>query len=232
MIILSATNLTKMYGVTPILTGISFHINKGDRIGIVGVNGAGKSTLLNILTGQLKHDEGDFFVAADTTIGYLRQKDNFDAQGTVYEEMLNIFRPLIEMEAEMEQLSAQIARLTEEQHSHHDDTVNPEIERLLHRFDDMTAEFDRRGGYSYKSEIHGILNSMAFTPDYYDKPVGLLSGGERTRLALAALLLQKPDLLLLDEPTNHLDIGTLKWLEQYLKAYTGTIVLISHDRYF
>ena len=103
MIILSATNLTKMYGVTPILTGISFHINKGDRIGIVGVNGAGKSTLLNILTGQLKHDEGDFFVAADTTIGYLRQKDNFDAQGTVYEEMLNIFRPLIDMEAEMEQ---------------------------------------------------------------------------------------------------------------------------------
>ena len=232
MIILSATNLTKMYGVTPILTGISFHINKGDRIGIVGVNGAGKSTLLNILTGELKHDEGDFFVAADTTIGYLRQKDNFDAQGTVYEEMLSIFRPLIDMEAEMESLSAEIARLTEEQHTHHDDAVNPEIERLLHRFDDMTAEFDRRGGYSYKSEIHGILNSMAFTPDYYDKPVGLLSGGERTRLALAALLLQKPDLLLLDEPTNHLDIGTLKWLEQYLKAYTGTIVLISHDRYF
>ena len=141
MIILSATNLTKMYGVTPILTGISFHINKGDRIGIVGVNGAGKSTLLNILTGELKHDEGDFFVAADTTIGYLRQKDNFDAQGTVYEEMLNIFRPLIDMEAEMEQLSAQIARLTEEQHTHHDDTLHPEIERLLHRFDDMTAEF-------------------------------------------------------------------------------------------
>ncbi|MBO4991703.1 MAG: ABC-F family ATP-binding cassette domain-containing protein, partial [Firmicutes bacterium] len=99
-------------------------------------------------------------------------------------------------------------------------------------YDDMTAQFDRRGGYSYKSEIHGILNSMAFPPDYYDKPVQLLSGGERTRLALAALLLKKPDLLLLDEPTNHLDIGTLKWLEQYLKAYPGTIVLISHDRYF
>ena len=232
MILLSATNLTKMYGTTPILTGISFHINKGDRVGIVGVNGAGKSTLLNILTGQLKHDEGDFFLASDTTVGYLKQKDNFSGTGTVYEEMLNIFRPLIDMEAEMEQLSARIASLSEEHHAAGSDTTSPEIQRQLHRYDDMTAQFDRRGGYSYKSEIHGILNSMAFPPDYYDKPVQLLSGGERTRLALAALLLKKPDLLLLDEPTNHLDIGTLKWLEQYLKAYPGTIVLISHDRYF
>lgn len=223
MILLSATNLTKMYGVTPILTGISFHINKGDRIGIVGVNGAGKSTLLNILTGQLRCDEGDFFLAADTTIGYLKQRDNFDTEGTVYEEMLNIFRPLIDMEEDMVRLSAQIADLSSD---------GQDVERLLHRYDDLTTEFTRRGGYSFKSEINGILNSMAFTPDYYDKPVRLLSGGERTRLALAALLLKKPDLLLLDEPTNHLDIGTLKWLEQYLKSYTGTIVLISHDRYF
>jgi len=221
-----------MYGVTPILTGVSFHINKGDRIGIVGVNGAGKSTLLNILTGQLKYDEGDFFIASDTTVGYLKQRDNFQGTGTVYEEMLDIFRPLIRMEQEMEQLSSQIAVLSEQSHNASDDETDPEIQRLLHKYDDMTAQFDRRGGYSYKSEIHGILNSMAFPPESYDKPVSLLSGGERTRLALAALLLRKPDLLLLDEPTNHLDIGTLKWLEQYLKAYTGTIVLISHDRYF
>lgn len=232
MILLSATNLTKLYGVTPILTGVSFHINKGDRIGIVGVNGAGKSTLLNILTGQLKYDEGDFFIASDTTVGYLKQKDNFQNDGTVYEEMLDIFRPLMDMEAKMEQLSAQIAALSEQSRDASHPKAEAEIQRLLHRYDDMTAEFDRRGGYSYKSEIHGILNSMAFPPESYDKPVALLSGGERTRLALAALLLRKPDLLLLDEPTNHLDIGTLKWLEQYLKAYTGTIVLISHDRYF
>lgn len=232
MILLSATNLTKLYGVTPILTGVSFHINQGDRVGIVGKNGAGKSTLLNILTGQLKYDEGDFFIAADTTIGYLKQKDNFQGSGTVYEEMLDIFRPLIQLEEEMEQLSAQIAALSEQAQSPSDDETNPKIQRLLHKYDDMTAQFDRLGGYSYKSEIQGILNSMAFPPESYDKPVSLLSGGERTRLALAALLLKKPDLLLLDEPTNHLDIGTLKWLEQYLKSYTKTIVLISHDRYF
>ena len=223
MIILSANNITKTYGVEPILTGASFHINQGDRIGIVGANGAGKSTLLNILSGRLAYDSGDFFVSANTNVGYLRQSDNFESEKTVYEEMLAIFSELIEMEHEMEKLS----HLISEESGRGED-----VTKLLHQYDDLTEAFKNRNGYGYKSEIHGILNSMAFPEEFFDKKISILSGGERTRLALASLLLKKPDLLLLDEPTNHLDIGTLKWLEQYLKTYSGTIVVISHDRYF
>lgn len=223
MIILSANNITKVYGVDPIITDVSFHINKGDRIGIVGVNGAGKTTLLNILSGRLACDSGDFFVSNNTNIGYLRQSDNFSSEKTVYNEMLSIFDEVIEMEKAMKELSHEISERSEK---------GEDVEKLLHQYDEMSEEFKNRNGYGYKSEINGILNSMAFPEEYYHKKISILSGGERTRLALASLLLKKPDLLLLDEPTNHLDIGTLKWLEQYLKTYTGTIVLISHDRYF
>ncbi|MEA4989024.1 MAG: ABC-F family ATP-binding cassette domain-containing protein [Anaerovorax sp.] len=223
MIVLSANNLTKLYGVEPVLTGLSFHVNKGDRIGIVGANGAGKTTLLNILAKELKHDEGDFFVSEDTTFGYLKQKDQFESEKTVYEEMLAIFDEVIAMEKELARLSQEIADRSAE---------GVDVHRLLHRYDEMAEVFKDKNGYGYKSEIKGILNSMAFSEEFFNKEISLLSGGERTRLALAALLLKKPDILLLDEPTNHLDIGTLKWLEQYLKAYSGTIILISHDRYF
>ncbi len=220
MIILSAKDLTKTYGVDVILDKVSFHVNEGDRIGIVGANGAGKTTLLNILSGRLSADGGQFYVSQNTTIGYLRQKDNFNKENTVLEEIHKIFAHLEAMEEEMHRISDEIDRL------------GAEAGTLIQRLTDMQEEFKEKGGYTYKSEINGILSSMAFGEEYYNKKISTLSGGEKTRLALACLLLEKPDILFLDEPTNHLDIGTLKWLEQYLKGYKGTIIMVSHDRYF
>lgn len=226
MVILSAKDLGKTYGVDVILENISFHINEGDRVGIVGANGAGKTTLLNVLSGRMKADAGDFFVSANKTIGYLKQKDNFDRESTLIEEVNKTVGSFKEMEDEMSALSVKIAERAESC----DDEEN--YERLLHRYAELQEEYTAKGGFTYKSELKGVLSSMAFGPEYYDKAVRTLSGGERTRLALACLLLEKPDILFLDEPTNHLDIGTLKWLEQYLKGYKGTIVLVSHDRFF
>ena len=220
MIVLSAKDITKSYGVDVILDKISFHINEGDRVGIVGANGAGKTTLLNILSGELQADEGQFFLSQSSTIGYLKQKNNFDSDSTVLEEVEKIFKPIADMEQEMTELSLQIGEL------------GAAAGCLMNRYAQLQDTFKNQGGYSYKSEMTGILNSMAFGEEYYDKKISTLSGGERTRLALACLLLEKPDILFLDEPTNHLDIGTLKWLEQYLKSYKGTIVMVSHDRYF
>ncbi|MGN0719637.1 MAG: ribosomal protection-like ABC-F family protein [Anaerovoracaceae bacterium] len=268
MIILSAKNLSKVYGTDVILEKVSFHINAGDRIGIVGKNGAGKSTLLNMLTGEMSCDDGEFFVSQNTRIGYLKQRENFRSDRTVMEEVTEIFRPLLDMEKEMEAVAARLEEVTGAAAGVSGDSTSDdgnasragegrpagpggtgasgpealtgdraaalaaERDALIHRQADLHEEYYRRGGDTFRSEIRGILNSMAFGPEFYDKSIASLSGGERTRLALAALLLEKPDLLMLDEPTNHLDIGTLKWLEQYLSGYKGTIVVVSHDRYF
>lgn len=223
MIILSANNISKSFGTAEVLRSVNFRINEGDRIGVVGVNGAGKTTLLNILSGELEATSGDFFVSQDKTIGFLRQRDDFQSGNTLYEEVLATFSDLKNMEEEMRIVSEKISELSPE---------SADVAQLLHKYDELQDTFSRKGGYRYKSGIAGVLSSMAFGEEYYDKKISLLSGGERTRLALACLLLKKPDLLFLDEPTNHLDIGTLKWLEQYLKAYSGSIILISHDRYF
>lgn len=219
MIVLSASNLTKVYGTDVILEGADFHVNNGDRIGLVGRNGAGKTTLLNMITGELTPDDGQVFVPADLKIGYLKQRDNFKSDDTVIEAINRIFEPLQKLEEEIARAADMIAQ-------------NPHDESLINRLDQLNQRYERQGGYTYKSEVTGILNSMAFNEDFYDKKIDTLSGGERTRLALAALLLEKPDLLILDEPTNHLDIGMLKWLEQYLASYKGSIIIVSHDRYF
>jgi len=223
MIILSAKNITKSYGVDIILKDVSFHINEGDRIGLVGANGAGKSTLLNILAGEISCESGDFFVSKDRRIGYLKQKNSFAEDNTVFEEVKSIFRELEEMEAELQKCSQEISEAA---------GSRTDLDKLLKRYDELQHSFERAGGYTYRSEIVGILSSMAFNESTYDKKISTLSGGEQTRLALACLLLKKPDILMLDEPTNHLDIGMLKWLEQYLKSYSGTLLVISHDRYF
>ncbi len=219
MIVLSANNLTKIYGTDVILERASFHLNGGDKVGIVGRNGAGKTTLLRMLTGELTPDEGEFFVAQNLKVGFLAQRDNFNPDGTVIGEINGIFRGLAALEEE-------IVRLSDDAAAHPEDT------RLMDRLFAAQEKFEREGGYTYKSEIVGILSSMAFDESFYNKKIRELSGGERTRLALAALLLEKPDILLLDEPTNHLDIGTLGWLEQYVASYKGTVMIVSHDRYF
>ena len=223
MVILSAAGITKSYGIDTVLTNVSFHINQGDRIGIIGDNGAGKSTLLSIISGELGFDSGDYYISSQTNVGYLKQRDNFNSEKTVFEGMLTVFSDVISIEKELQDLSRQISEKS---------ASGENVDDLLHRYDELSEAFKDKNGYGFRSEITGILTSMGFPEEFFHKKISELSGGERTRLALASLLLSKPDLLLLDEPTNHLDIGTLKWLEQYLKAYTGTIVLISHDRYF
>jgi len=184
-----------------ILSGISFHINQGDRVGVIGENGAGKTTLINILSGEMQRDEGDVFISADTTIGYLKQSDDFHSERTLYEEVASIFSHLAELETEMTALSHEIGEKSR---------LGENVEKKLDQLHLMQEAYERKNGYSYKSEINGILNSMAFGDDFFDKKISTLSGGERTRLSLACLLLKKPDLLFLDEPTNHLDIGTIK----------------------
>ncbi len=192
-----------------ILKDVSFHINEGDRVGIIGANGAGKTTLLKLLSGELASDFGSLFVSQNTTIGVLKQKDDFNPAGTILSETQAIFAHLDKMEEDMLALSQRIP------------TLSPGSAQtaLVHQYDQLHQTFERQGGYSYKSEVKGMLSGMAFGETDWNKPISALSGGEKTRLALACLLLKKPDLLLLDEPTNHLDIGTLKWLEQYLKSY-------------
>lgn len=203
-----------------ILDKVSFSVNEGDRIGIIGVNGAGKTTLFRIITGDLPHEEGDFFLSKDLTVGYLKQDGSFDSEKTVMEAVEYVFRHFPQMEEEMQNLLTKVEENPEES------------EPLLEKYDKLLERYNYMGGYAYKSEIRGVLAGMDFGEETYEKKISMLSGGEKTRLALAILLLEKPDILFLDEPTNHLDIDTLRWLEQYLKGYKGTILMVSHDRYF
>ena len=223
MIILSSNNITKSFGTFEVLKDVSFNVKAGDRVGIVGGNGAGKTTLLNILSSELPVDSGDFFTAQDKTVGFLRQRDNFSPQGGLYEEAASIFTDVINIEKEMEAVSEKITALSARWE---------DVSALVHRYDELQERFKNGDGYRYRSDIEGVLMSLGFPQEHYEKKVASLSGGEKTRLALACLLLRKPDLLFLDEPTNHLDLDTLKWFEQYLKGYQGTMLIVSHDRYF
>ena len=256
MPVLSVTDITKSYGVTPILEKVSFHVEAGEKIGVIGVNGAGKTTLMNILAGKEKADSGSVFISGDTTMGFLEQQDNFDDDSTLLEETSRIYRRFTRMESELSELSQRIAQAGSEAaggaeaspgskadsadarrsgNSAGSAGVSDEpagSDSLLSRYGDLQDRYQREGGFTYRSEMRGILTSMGFDESFYEKRIGTLSGGERTRLALACLLMEKPDILLLDEPTNHLDIGMLKWLEQFLKAYRGAILIVSHDRYF
>ncbi|KIL35740.1 multidrug ABC transporter ATP-binding protein [Cohnella kolymensis] len=223
--LLQSSGITKHYGVTPVLEGVSLQINERERIGLVGVNGAGKSTFLKILAGEITADNGSISKPRELRIGYLAQNGGLQGHLTIMEEMISAFGPLLEQE--------RILRGLEERMADPAELENPErYESLVSQFADLSEKFRENGGYEMNNRIRSVLHGMGFGDFAPDTPVSSLSGGQRTRLALARLLLVHPDLLLLDEPTNHLDIDTLSWLEQYLRSYSGAMVIVSHDRYF
>ena len=217
--LLTIQNIQKYFGAELCLKNISCVLDAQDRAGIIGENGAGKTTLIKIITGELYPDDGIVTLAHGATVGYLEQNSVLDPACTVYGEMENAFRSVLDAMDEMKRLERQMAE-------------RPGDHMLLERHAQLSAVVDAADGYNMDTQIKKILNGMAFPAPDYQKSVAVLSGGEHTRLCLAKLLLQKPDLLILDEPTNHLDFETMEWLESYLKTYPGAILVVSHDRYF
>ena len=219
--LIQLNNVTKNFVVNEIFSNVKMEINDKDRVAIVGRNGAGKSTLLKIISGELSFDSGERTVSKNTTIGYLSQEFIVREDLSIYEEMITCFDEIISLEADLEKLSY---KLTPE---------NIENDPgLLDRFDRLQNEVLTHKDYHYKSKIESVLYGLDFTKDVFDKKISTFSGGEKTRLSMAKLLLSEPDLLILDEPTNHLDMENVAWLENYLSSYNGAIVIVSHDRYF
>lgn len=223
MIILSAQHIAKSFGVNAVLRDVSLTVQQGDRIGLVGVNGCGKSTLMRILAGLDAQDGGEISLVRGLRVGYLAQQNMVTSGKTVWNELQKVYEQVFAMEKKLRELEDEMA------HAH---TDAQRFAQLSADYDRLTQRFEEADGYSWKSMVSGVLNGLGFKPAQYDQCVDSLSGGEQTRLCLARLLLQKPDLLLLDEPTNHLDMETLQWLENYLAAYKGSVLVISHDRYF
>ena len=225
MIVLSCNNLNKSFGIDSILENVNFTVNEYDKIGIIGVNGTGKTTLFKIISGIYGYDSGDIYTSKNCEIGYLEQNTNFHSENTILEEVLEVFKDVIEMEKYLRDLEHKIS----EESSNTNSTT---LEKLMNEYSNKLEAFSDMNGYGYKSEAKGVLKGLGFSDEDMDKPISILSGGEKTRVLLGKLLLKKPTLLLLDEPTNHLDSEAIEWLEVFLKQYKGTVILISHDRYF
>jgi ATP-binding cassette subfamily F protein 3 len=219
--ILSCSNISKAFGSNEVIKRASFHIEENEKAAIVGINGAGKSTLLKIIIGEMPADEGEVVVSKGKTIGYLSQHQDLSGERTVYEEVLEIKRPIIEMEARIRQMELDMKHLT-----------GSELDDMLSSYSRLNHEFEQQNGYAYQSEVTGVLKGLGFTEEDFKKPVKALSGGQKTRVALGRLLLSKPDIILLDEPTNHLDMESIAWLEGYLVNYDGSVIIVAHDRYF
>ncbi|MEI5909469.1 ABC-F type ribosomal protection protein [Bacillus spongiae] len=225
MILLQVNNVTKHFGAELILSNIKLEIKSNDRIALVGRNGAGKSTLLKIISNQLSYDSGEIIKPKHVTMGYLAQHTGLESNLSIWEEMLSAFDHVRQLEGKIRKLEHSMASPEV-----YDDTER--YERIVQEYDLLTVKFKDIGGYQYESDIRTILHGLNFADFDYSTKISTLSGGQKTRLALAKLLLTKPDLLILDEPTNHLDIETLSWLEQFLQGYPGSILIVSHDRYF
>lgn len=223
--LIQLNSISKSYSGDPILSNISMKIESGDRIGLVGVNGSGKSTLLKIIAGDIPSDDGEIYIGKETKIGYLRQNSGLQMDNTIWNEMLSVFADLLQVEKELRELE----RIMGEPSLM---TDTEKYEKTMNRYATKSDWFMEHGGYEIEAKIRGVLHGIGFGDFSHDIPIHKLSGGQKTRLALAKILLEQPDLLMLDEPTNHLDFTTLAWLEGYLRSYNGTILVVSHDRYF
>ena len=219
--ILSCNHIDKAFGTKQILKDVSFHVEEREKTAIVGINGAGKSTLLKIIMNQLSADSGEVTLSRSATIGYLAQHEAVSGEHTIYEELLEVKKEIIEMEEKIRSLELDMKHQQGE-----------ELTATLELYHRLSTEFENQNGYAYKSELIGVLKGLGFEESEFDKSVATLSGGQKTRVALGKLLLSKPDIILLDEPTNHLDMNSIAWLETYLLNYQGAVIIVAHDRYF
>ncbi len=219
--ILSCQNINKTFVDDHLLKDVSFHINDYDKAALIGINGCGKTTLLRIIMGEMNADDGLVTFAKDKTIGYLPQNALLNSTCTIYDELLRVRQPLIDLEERMREMEYQMNIVSGE-----------ELDTLMEKYTNASARFEREGGLTYRSEITGVLKGLGFVQEDFTREIATLSGGQKTRVALGKLLITKPDLIILDEPTNHLDMNAIMWLENYLLNYKGTVFIVSHDRYF
>ncbi len=219
--ILNATNISKSFGSNEIIKDATFLVNEHEKVAIVGVNGAGKTTLLKILTGEESADSGSITLAKDAKLGYLRQINNVDSELSIIDELYTVIEPILNMEKRMSQMQEDMKHLT-----------GSELEELYSSYTALTHSYELMDGYAAKSRVVGILKGLGFEEADFDRKINTLSGGQKTRVFLAKLLLEEPDIILLDEPTNHLDLRSIEWLESYLLNYKGAVIIVSHDRYF
>jgi len=219
MTLVSLRNVSKSFGINPVLNDISWQIEEGRKIGLLGSNGAGKTTLFRIINGEAELDKGEIIRSKHLKIGFLRQEYQLEDDLTLFDEMLKPFSGPLKLHDQLRRLEQEMSSVT-----------NPS--KLLELYGKLQLEYENKGGYSYENKIERVLYGLGFKKEDFDKSINILSGGEKNRAALASILLSEPNLLLLDEPTNHLDIEGTEWLEQYLSEFSGTVVLVSHDRYF
>lgn len=219
--ILQCSHISKAFITDVILSDVSFHINEHEKAAIVGVNGSGKSTLLKIIMDKLPADSGEIILSKDATVGYLAQNQEYESNRTIMEEMQDAKPEIKQLEKKLADLSAKMNEASSE-----------DLEAYIKQFDSAQHRFDQLNGYAYQSELVGVLKGLGFDTEDFDKPITSLSGGQKTRVALAKMLLMAPDLIILDEPTNHLDLNAIHWLEGYLSQYKGAVLIVAHDRYF